>query len=575
MFKLLRFITPLVALVALVAAVACGDDATPVATTSPTGTATPAQTATTTASATATGSATEPATAGFPVTLEHKFGRATIETTPDRVLTIGFSEQDVVLALGVAPIAVREWFGEQPYATWPWAQDELGTATPEVLNMAFGELDYEAIAALRPDVIIATHSGITADEYAKLADIAPTVAQTDAYPDFGMPWQEQALFIGRALGLESRAQAAVAATEAAIEAAREAHPALSGARVAWASAEGDGSYWAVGPATPPMRFLTSLGLQLPEDLASAIGDLDSLQISGEQAGLLDADILVFPVESDDELAAVQADPVLSKLAVIAEGRTIHPRVSDPVYASLAFSTVLSLPYAIEQLVPQLATIADRSTATPGESETRIVDDYFGPVEVPANPQRVVAESSIELGNMIALGLKPIGAGVNLNSLPGYLADQMEGVVDLTTEEGIDLEKALELKPDLILAGSGSATDPWNKEACDLYRAGLPATFCYAYGYTYEEEIKKNLTEIAGALNVEEKAGEVIAAFDARVAELRTRVEAAGLTDKPVSVVRLSAGGNYSIRIGTTESIAFRALGIPQPEGQQNPDDFSV
>lgn len=87
----------------------------------------------------------------FPVTINHKFGTTIIPREPSRVVTIGYSEQDAVLALGVKPVAVRDWFGDQPYAVWPWAREALGDAQPQVLRMPFGELDYEAIAVLQRD----------------------------------------------------------------------------------------------------------------------------------------------------------------------------------------------------------------------------------------------------------------------------------------------------------------------------------------------------------------------------------------------------------------------------------------
>ena len=64
----------------------------------------------------------------FPVSVEHKYGEAVVASAPQRVVTVGVTEQDNVLALGVMPIGVTDWYGEQPYATWPWAQDELGDA---------------------------------------------------------------------------------------------------------------------------------------------------------------------------------------------------------------------------------------------------------------------------------------------------------------------------------------------------------------------------------------------------------------------------------------------------------------
>src|SRR5690606_11386452 len=119
-------------------------------------------------SGSSTGSATAPSTGRpaapdtpgdgvFPVTVEHAFGATTIEAEPQRVVSIGFAEHDNILALGVTPVAVRDWYGNQPFATWPWAQDELGDAEPEVLPSA--ELNFEQIATLDPDVIIGVNSG--------------------------------------------------------------------------------------------------------------------------------------------------------------------------------------------------------------------------------------------------------------------------------------------------------------------------------------------------------------------------------------------------------------------------------
>ena len=75
------------------------------------------------------------------------------------VVSIGFADQVWLLAVDVTPIAIREWYGEQPYATWPWAQDELGDAQPTVLGSA--ELNFEEIAALKPDLSVGASSGIT------------------------------------------------------------------------------------------------------------------------------------------------------------------------------------------------------------------------------------------------------------------------------------------------------------------------------------------------------------------------------------------------------------------------------
>lgn len=296
----------------------------------------------------------------FPVTIEHKFGSTTIPAAPERVITIGYSEQDAVLALGVVPVAVRDWFGEQPYGVWPWAQDELGGATPELLQMPYGELNYELITSLSPDLLVATHSGITEEEYNLLSQIAPTLAQPADYPDFGVPWQVQTQLIGRALGREALANELVAAVEEQITAVSESNNGFGGATVAWVTPAADaGQFWVVGETTPPLRFLTGLGLTYDPALSEVVGDLDSAQISNEQLGLLDVDVLIVRAATPEEQAAILSDPLFSQLSVVQDGRIIFFVGNDPVYGALSFSTVLSLPYALEGLVPQLKTAVEQ------------------------------------------------------------------------------------------------------------------------------------------------------------------------------------------------------------------------
>lgn len=208
-------------------------------------------------------------------------------------------------------------------------------------------------------------------------------------------------------------------------------------------------------------------------------------------------------------------------------------------------------------------------------ETRDVEGMFGTVAVPESLQRVIVDNNTALGNMLALERKPIAASVNTNSLPHYLLDGVEGVEDVTAEEGgIDVEKALALNPDLIIAFGGIRDNPFNQENCEIYAQAV-ATFCYEQNYVYEEDIKANVEAVGRALDEEQKAREVIARFNKRVAELSEKVKEAGFDSKTVSVLRVFANGNFSLRFGTSESIIFRAIGIPQPEGQQNPEDFAL
>ena len=413
-----------------------------------------------------------PAPGAFPLSLEHKFGEVVIPERPQRVVTVGFSEQDPVLALGVNPVAVREWFGGHPYATWPWARDELGDAKPTVLNMPFGELDYEKIASLRPDIVIATHSGITEQEYDRLSRIAPTLAQSGDYPDFGMPWQEQTRSIGRALGLAGVAEDAVSDVETKIASVGNRFPQFQGATVAWASpASGQGQYWAVGPTTPPMRFLSAMGFTVPPDLADVIGDKDSAQISSEQLGLLNVDALIFQGGSEEGVEAFRNDPLFSQLDVARENRAVFfSSTLDPVYGALSFSTVLSLSYAVDELTPMLAAAvageADGAMASSMDDAFPVtVEHKYGSTTVPEFPERVVSLGYNEHDALLAVGVSPVAVRYWFGEEPyavfpwaqDELGDAQPEVLTMPFGE-LDFERIAALQPDLISGAYSGMTE---------------------------------------------------------------------------------------------------------------------
>ena len=93
------------------------------------------------------------------VTVKHVFGETKVLAPPMRVVSAGLTEQDDLLAVGVIPIAVTDWFGGEPFGVWPWAQPKLGGTQPAVLNLVDG-VAVDQIAALRPDLIVATNAGL-------------------------------------------------------------------------------------------------------------------------------------------------------------------------------------------------------------------------------------------------------------------------------------------------------------------------------------------------------------------------------------------------------------------------------
>lgn len=305
------------------------------------------------------GAAEAAAPAAFPVTIPHKYGATTIAAAPQRIVTVGLTEQDALLALGIAPVGTTEWFGKHPGAIWPWAQDRLMGDLPEVVGDAAG-VNMEQIAALKPDLILALYSGVTKEQYDLLTQIAPTVAQPAAYVDYGIPWQELTRTVGQAVGKAGEADALVADVEARFAEVRAAHPEFVGASAVVATPYQ--GIWVYGPEDVRGRFLTTLGFALPEGLAAITGAEFGGNLSMERADLLNVDVIVWLDAADAQ--GPLGGPVYASLPVHTEGREVFLSSNgDPLGGATSFVSVLSLPFLLDGLAPRLAAAIDGDPAT--------------------------------------------------------------------------------------------------------------------------------------------------------------------------------------------------------------------
>ncbi len=296
-----------------------------------------------------------------PLRVAHKYGETEVPVAPQRVVSLGFVDHDALLALGVVPVGIGgdSVSALQRSAVWPWAHDRLGDARPEVLS--YTELNIEAIAALEPDLITGFTSGMTEAEYRQLSAIAPTVAQLPGFPDYFAPWQEVTRAAGRTLGRTAEAEALITEVENAFTAARAAHPEFAGVQAAYAGVLEDGFY-TENSRSSRVAILTQLGFEIPaeiDDLADA--DASFSAISAEQLELLDRDVLVWELASSDQRATVENHPVYATLDVSREERDVFVDEEELV-AAMAYISVLSLPTAIDLLVPKLAAVLNEDVA---------------------------------------------------------------------------------------------------------------------------------------------------------------------------------------------------------------------
>jgi ABC-type Fe3+-hydroxamate transport system substrate-binding protein len=378
-------------------------------------------------------------------------------------------------------------------------------------------VNFEAILALQPDLIVAVYSGITQEEYDLLSQIAPTLAQPDGYGDFTIPWQVSTQFIGAALGKSEEAEALIRDVEAQFAAVREQHMEFAGKTFVIANSY-DGSYGYFTSEDPRSRFFTELGFVVPDELVEIAGGDFYASISMERIDLLDQDLLVF--QSVEEWAGgregIESDPVLSQMRAMQEGRAVFipPALDD----AFQFQTVLSLPYFLEGIVPELASAVGSDAASaqcePGFrlfTHELVWTGTPDGVCIPENPQRIAFAWSFHVPALLRAGIPLVGVGDH-----AYLIHEFptwQAVIEAIPEIGEppNPEATLALQPDLIIEPSWAA-----EENYELVSAIAP-TVAFQFDGTHQwKQLAQMYFEIAGRLDAYDT---LMAEYEARAQEL--------------------------------------------------------
>ncbi|WP_399082169.1 iron-siderophore ABC transporter substrate-binding protein [Streptomyces sp. BBFR2] len=298
------------------------------------------------------------ASGAFPVTVEHAFGSTTVPKAPERVVTVGYTDDQDVLALGVKPVGMVDQYpnpgGKSPDVNtqWPWVKDKWGGARPEVImNNGDSGPNYEKIAALRPDLIVAVYSEIDKDAYDKLSRIAPTVARTKAEKEpFSAPWQDNARHIAKALGKSGEGDKMIQGIQDKLAGVRKAHPEFARQKAVALSWYKD----AVAPFTTKDvrgQLLKGMGFKGQEEIDKIAGGKFSVPLSPERMDLVDVD-RVFVINDKADTDALKKSALFSNLKVAKDGKVSYLLDSEgpAVGAAMSQATLLSLPYAVDQLV---------------------------------------------------------------------------------------------------------------------------------------------------------------------------------------------------------------------------------
>jgi len=305
------------------------------------------------------GSTSTSAGATFPVTVTHKFGETTIAARPQRIVALGQTDCDPLIALGITPVAIGSFLDDWYNPVFPWNESGFDGKPEEV---RFYDVEFEKIAALAPDLITMVSGGISKKDYETLSKIAPVVGAPVGYEDSAVPYGPHTLLIGQAVGMEAEAQEAVDALDEQFRQLREDHADWQGLTAVHAEAY-TGAYYVLGENAPRTTFLSSLGFTPSPELADIVGDEYSKEISAEKLDLVgDLDLVVWCTD-EGAIPDAQANPVISQLDSVQDGNAIWMTyaATDTFMWAMDWATVLSAPHAIEKGLPLIeAALAGES-----------------------------------------------------------------------------------------------------------------------------------------------------------------------------------------------------------------------
>lgn len=193
---------------------------------------------------------------------------------------------------------------------------------------------------------------------------------------------------------------------------------------------------------------------------------------------------------------------------------------------------------------------DSATNMDKNASTKTYQSETGPVEVPADPKRIVALTNAP--NVLSLDGTLVGVDEWTNKNPLF-TDKLKGV-KVVSPEG--LEKIIELKPDLIIAGSDSKNLDKLKE--------IAPTVIYTWG---KLDYLNQQLEIGKLLNKEKEAQAWADDFKQRAAATGKEIKAKFGDHVTVSVLETDSKSFYVFGNNWARGteVLYQAMGLNMPE----------
>ncbi len=184
----------------------------------------------------------------------------------------------------------------------------------------------------------------------------------------------------------------------------------------------------------------------------------------------------------------------------------------------------------EETISEEETVTEDGVTASDDAEQAVEDTLpqtityqseNGPIEVPANPQRIVVLNTFVSGSVMAMDVNIVGIDTWSKANPQY-EQYIKDAIEVSDES---LEQIIELEPDLIIAA------PTNNNIDKLSQ--IAPTITYTYG---KVDYLTQVLEVGKLLNKEQEASTWIDDFKARAKAAGEEIKAKIGEEATVSVI---------------------------------------
>jgi iron complex transport system substrate-binding protein len=236
-------------------------------------------------------------------------------------------------------------------------------------------------------------------------------------------------------------------------------------------------------------------------------------------------------------------------------KTVHKRIAAAALAACAIVT---------------AGCSDNSGDSDEQSATQTVQSVDGPVEIPADPQRVVALwGSAETLLTLDGPLVGVSDGKYTEATFGENTaawERYESLPKVGSAVEPNYEKIAELNPDLILATIPESW--WAKVDRDRLASIAPVANLMPKDTTAIADWKEpTFAEAAGVVDLSDAAAEKKAAYDARAEQIRSEHASQIEGKKVMAIASWDTGSFWLMPSGTYTAHIPEQVGMVFPEGE--------